>query len=68
MQTLQKLKQLMDQVMLDASKLEDKKTFSRGRSARQALSEISKLCKTARSEILEEMKDAKQEKKLKKKD
>lgn len=68
MKTLEKLKELMDQILRDEEKLTQKRTFSRGRSARQALSEVSKLCKSARSEILAEMKSAKQEKQKRKKE
>lgn len=59
MKTLQQLKELMDQVMTDGSKCYEKGTVSRGRSARKALSEISKLCKVARAELLEQMKEEK---------
>jgi hypothetical protein len=62
MKTLEEMKQLIEQVILDAQKLEEKGTYSRGRSARKALSEISKLCKSARSEVLQMMKDKKEEK------
>ena len=57
MDTLHKLKELMDQAMDDSTKLFEKGTHSRGRSARKALSELSKLCKAARQEILDKMKE-----------
>ena len=63
MNTLQKIKDLVDKALLDTKKLEEKKTFSRGRKARKALSAIAKLTKTARNEILIEMKKIEEERK-----
>ena len=63
MNTLQKIKDLVDKALLDTKKLEEKKTFSRGREARKALSEIAKLTKAARNEILIEMKKIEEERK-----
>jgi len=56
METLQKMKELMDQIMIDSQKCFEKGTFSRGRAARLQLSELAKLSKLARAEILEQMK------------
>ena len=58
--TFQKLKQLHDQIQVDSQKAFSG-TVSRGRSARKALSELSKLCKQARQELLEQMKKSKGE-------
>lgn len=59
MEKLQQIQKLLEQATTDASKLFEKGTFSRGRSARLALSEIVKLCKQAREEILQQMKEQK---------
>ena len=61
MEKLQQIQKLLEQASADASKLFEKGTFSRGRSARLVLSEITKLCKQAREEILEHMKKQKEE-------
>lgn len=60
-ETLEKLKELMDKAYQDSQKLFEKGTNSRGREARKALSEISKLCKIAREEVLKKMKESKGE-------
>lgn len=59
METFKKIEELTQQIMQDASKCLEKGTFSRGRSARIALSELAKLCKLARAELLEQMKKQK---------
>lgn len=61
METIQRMKELMDQIVTDGQKCYEKGVFSRGRSARLALSELAKLSKLARAEILEQMKKEKGE-------
>lgn len=62
MKTLQQLKELMDQIIVDGTKCYEKGTVSRGRQARKSLSELAKLCKVARAELLEQMKEPKDKK------
>ena len=59
METLNKLKELLEDIEIDSSKVFAKGTVTRGRSARKKLSEVSKLCKQARQEILDKMNEAK---------
>jgi hypothetical protein len=61
METLKKIEELTKQIMEDAQKCYEKGTYSRGRSARVELSELAKLCKLARAELLEHMKKQKGE-------
>ena len=61
MKTLDKLKELVEKAYGDSQKLFEKGTHSRGREARKTLSEIAKLCKLAREEVLEKMKETKGE-------
>ena len=56
METLEKIKELLEKAQIDSQKLFEKNNFSRGREARKALTEISKLCKLAREEMLDRMK------------
>jgi len=62
MNTLQKIKELVDKALIDEAKLQ-KGIFSRGREARKALSSIQKLTKQARIEILNKMKEIQEGKK-----
>ncbi len=64
-ETFKKLKELMDQIMIDSDRAFQKKTVSRARSARKALSEVAKLCKDARKELLTEVIHQKQKEKKK---
>lgn len=66
MDTLQKIKELVDKALLDNQKLCEKGVFSRGREARKALGEAQKLIKEAKKEILAEMKKIEAERKEKK--
>lgn len=52
-EVFQQLKELMDSVQIDSSRAFEKSVTSRARSARKSLSEIAKLCKVARKELLE---------------
>lgn len=62
-ETFKQLKELMDQVQIDSEKAFEKQTVSRARSARKALSQIDKLCKVARKQLLEEVIHKKQKEK-----
>ena len=57
--TFDQLKQLMDQALVDADKAFSKQTTSRARSSRKALMEITKLCKVARKQLLDDVINAK---------
>jgi len=61
METMKELKNLIDEAYNDAEKCFTKGTFARGREARKTLSEITKLCKKAREELLQKMKEGKEE-------
>jgi len=61
MDTLKEMKRLLESAMIDAERCFTKGTFARGREARKTLSEISKLCKQAREELLQKMKEEKEE-------
>ena len=60
-----KTKELMDQIMIDSDRAFEKGTVSRARSARKSLSEVAKLCKNARKELLEKVIHEKQKDKEK---
>jgi ribosomal protein S20 len=51
--TFQKLQELMNQIQADADKAFDKKVVARARAARKSLSELARLSKTARQELLD---------------
>jgi hypothetical protein len=54
--TQNKMKELFEEACANAEKARDKGVAARARAARKNLSEISKLCKLAREELLEIMK------------
>ena len=55
MESLHKLEELVQQIIEDAKKCKEKGVYSRGRSARKSLSELGKLSKVIRAEILDQM-------------
>jgi len=67
METLNKMVELIQEIVADSDKLVQKGTFSRGRSARLKISELHKMCKQARLEVLAAMKQSKERKDERKK-
>ena len=59
MDTLNKMKEILEEAMKDGEKCMQKGTITAGRRARKQLSELSKLCKQARQEILDKMNEGK---------
>jgi len=57
----EKLQELMNQIIKDSDRAFEKSTVSRARSARKSLSELSKLCKEARQELLKVIHKKKEE-------
>lgn len=62
MKNLEKFDALVKQIVSDTNKCYEKGVFSRGREARKGLSELAKLCKDLRKDILDRMNELKSDK------